>query len=74
MQLIFPADCLRGWEQEFFVIDAALYRKRPDLVNTGRTSAQATGFRGFAISCFKQKVQVHRVLPFVPCVSAIRTL
>jgi glutamine synthetase len=26
-----------GWEQEFFVIDAALYRKRPDLVNTGRT-------------------------------------
>mmetsp|Transcript_14290 Transcript_14290/g.24791 ORF Transcript_14290/g.24791 Transcript_14290/m.24791 type:complete len:716 (-) Transcript_14290:180-2327(-) len=26
-----------GWEQEFFVIDAALYKARPDLVNTGRT-------------------------------------
>jgi len=26
-----------GWEQEFFVIPADLYRKRPDLVNCGRT-------------------------------------
>ncbi|CAE7197067.1 glnA3 [Symbiodinium natans] len=26
-----------GWEQEFFVMDAALYKARPDLVNTGRT-------------------------------------
>ncbi|CAE7325204.1 glnA3 [Symbiodinium necroappetens] len=26
-----------GWEQEFFVLDAALYKARPDLVNTGRT-------------------------------------
>jgi len=26
-----------GWEQEFFVIDAELYNKRPDLVNCGRT-------------------------------------
>jgi len=26
-----------GWEQEFFVIRADLYRKRPDLVNCGRT-------------------------------------
>ena len=26
-----------GWEQEFFVIDAAHYRARPDLLNTGRT-------------------------------------
>eukprot|EP00913_Durusdinium_trenchii_P027343 g25652.t1 len=26
-----------GWEQEFFVIDAAHYKARPDLVNTGRT-------------------------------------
>jgi len=34
------AKCLRsylGWEQEFFVISADLYKKRPDLVNTGRT-------------------------------------
>merc|ERR1719394_1671322 len=34
------AKCLRsylGWEQEFFVVSAALYKKRPDLVNTGRT-------------------------------------
>jgi len=26
-----------GWEQEFFVVKADLYRKRPDLVNCGRT-------------------------------------
>jgi len=26
-----------GWEQEFFVIKADLYRRRPDLVNCGRT-------------------------------------
>jgi len=26
-----------GWEQEFFIIKADLYRKRPDLVNCGRT-------------------------------------
>jgi len=26
-----------GWEQEFFIVKADLYRKRPDLVNCGRT-------------------------------------
>merc|ERR1719387_1209570 len=26
-----------GWEQEFFVVDAAHYKARPDLVNCGRT-------------------------------------
>ena len=26
-----------GWEQEYFLIDAALYKSRPDLVMTGRT-------------------------------------
>lgn len=26
-----------GWEQEFFVVPAELYKKRPDLVNCGRT-------------------------------------
>jgi glutamine synthetase len=26
-----------GWEQEFFVVPAALYRARPDLLNCGRT-------------------------------------
>ena len=26
-----------GWEQEFFVVGAELYKKRPDLVNAGRT-------------------------------------
>jgi glutamine synthetase len=26
-----------GWEQEFFVVDAELYKQRPDLVNCGRT-------------------------------------
>jgi len=34
------AKCLRtyvGWEQEFFVIPAELYKGRPDLVNCGRT-------------------------------------
>jgi glutamine synthetase len=34
------AKCLHsylGWEQEFFVVSADLYKKRPDLVNCGRT-------------------------------------
>jgi len=34
------AKCLNsylGWEQEFFVISAEMYKKRPDLVNCGRT-------------------------------------
>jgi len=34
------AQCLRsyvGWEQEFFVISAATFKDRPDLVNAGRT-------------------------------------
>jgi len=34
------AKCLRsylGWEQEFFVVSADMYKKRPDLVNCGRT-------------------------------------
>ena len=26
-----------GWEQEYFLVDEALYRARPDLVQTGRT-------------------------------------
>ena len=26
-----------GWEQEFFVLSSELYKRRPDLVNTGRT-------------------------------------
>ena len=26
-----------GWEQEFFVMPAGLYKARPDLVNCGRT-------------------------------------
>ncbi len=26
-----------GWEQEYFLIDAALYKSRPDLIMTGRT-------------------------------------
>ena len=26
-----------GWEQAFFVVSAELYKKRPDLVNAGRT-------------------------------------
>jgi len=26
-----------GWEQEYFLVDAALYKSRPDLVMTGRT-------------------------------------
>jgi len=34
------ATCLNsylGWEQEFFVISADLYKQRPDLINCGRT-------------------------------------
>merc|ERR1719424_2326699 len=26
-----------GWEQEFFVVSAEMYKQRPDLINTGRT-------------------------------------
>ena len=26
-----------GWEQEYFLVDEALYQARPDLVLTGRT-------------------------------------
>jgi len=26
-----------GWEQEFFIVSAELYKKRPDLINCGRT-------------------------------------
>jgi len=29
--------CHLGWEQEFFLVDEALYNARPDLVMTGRT-------------------------------------
>merc|ERR1719414_2436832 len=34
------AKCLNsylGWEQEFFVVSASMYKQRPDLVNCGRT-------------------------------------
>ena len=34
-----------GWEQEYFVVDEALFNARPDLVMTGRTLLQAEGFR-----------------------------
>merc|ERR1719414_2795041 len=40
MGLVSDAKCLNsylGWEQEFFVISADLYKKRPDLINCGRT-------------------------------------
>lgn len=26
-----------GWEQEFFIVSAAMYKQRPDLINCGRT-------------------------------------
>jgi glutamine synthetase len=26
-----------GWEQEYFLVDSALYQSRPDLVLTGKT-------------------------------------
>lgn len=26
-----------GWEQEYFLVDEALYNARPDLIQTGRT-------------------------------------
>eukprot|EP00438_Fugacium_kawagutii_P004121 Skav212873 [mRNA] locus=scaffold151:106560:110076:- [translate_table: standard] len=31
-----------GWEQEFFVLSSAMYKARPDLVNTGRALARVT--------------------------------
>jgi len=40
MGLASDAKCIRsylGWEQEFFVVSASLYKKRPDLINCGRT-------------------------------------
>ncbi len=30
-------ECFLGWEQEYFLVDEALYAARPDLVMTGRT-------------------------------------
>lgn len=39
-----------GWEQEFFVIPADLYKKRPDLVNCGRTLLGALPERGQQLS------------------------
>ncbi len=32
-------NCFLGWEQEYFLVDEALYAARPDLVMTGRTLA-----------------------------------
>merc|ERR1719174_1319062 len=40
MGLATNAKCMRsylGWEQEFFVVSADMYKQRPDLINTGRT-------------------------------------
>merc|ERR1719174_3300231 len=40
MGLATNAKCMRsylGWEQEFFVVSAEMYKQRPDLINTGRT-------------------------------------
>ena len=40
-QLFYPdvrkVQCNLGWEQEYFLVDEALYAARPDLVMTGRT-------------------------------------
>ncbi|MBD81679.1 MAG: glutamine synthetase type III [Crocinitomicaceae bacterium] len=35
-----------GWEQEYFLVDAALYNTRPDLVMTGRTLFGHSSSRG----------------------------
>lgn len=35
-----------GWEQEYFLVDAALYNARPDLVATGRTLVGASAAKG----------------------------
>lgn len=35
-----------GWEQEYFLVDAALYKSRPDLVMTGRTLMGHSPARG----------------------------
>ncbi|PQB05171.1 glutamine synthetase III [Aureitalea marina] len=35
-----------GWEQEYFLIDEALFRKRPDLALTGRTLIGAASAKG----------------------------
>ncbi len=39
-----------GWEQEYFVVDEALYYARPDLVQTGRTLLGRTPAKGQQLS------------------------
>ena len=42
--------CNVGWEQEFFLIDRAMYLARPDLVAVGRTLVGAPPLRGQELS------------------------
>jgi len=53
-----------GWEQEFFVVRADLYRKRPDLVNCGRTLVGALPPRN-------QQADLNYFAPTAPAVDAL---
>jgi len=53
-----------GWEQEFFIIPAAMYRKRPDLLNCGRT----------LIGKLPQRNQVGDFNYFAPLCKQVETL
>merc|ERR1719210_2691780 len=53
-----------GWEQEFFVIKADLYRARPDLVNCGRTLIGALPTRN-------QQADLNYFAPVAPSVSKL---
>merc|ERR1719210_1531984 len=53
-----------GWEQEFFVIKADLYRARPDLVNWGRTLIGALPTRN-------QQADLNYFAPVAPSVSKL---
>jgi len=53
-----------GWEQEFFVVPADLYRKRPDLVNCGRT----------LIGCLPTRHQQEDLNYFAPTPNTVKRL
>mmetsp|Transcript_70942 Transcript_70942/g.169903 ORF Transcript_70942/g.169903 Transcript_70942/m.169903 type:complete len:708 (+) Transcript_70942:70-2193(+) len=53
-----------GWEQEFFVVSADLYRRRPDLVNCGRT----------LLGCLPARHQQEDLNYFAPTPSIVKRL
>jgi len=54
-----------GWEQEYFLVDEALYYARPDLVHTGRTLLGATPAKGQQLEDHYFGAIPERVLDFM---------